>query len=45
MVEVVQVGGGPDEFVVPVALGENADEAWFAVEDSADVGWGDAMWW
>ena len=32
----------PDEFAVPVTLGENADEAWFAVEDSADVGWGDA---
>jgi len=32
----------PDEFAVPVALGENADEAGFAVEDSSDVGGGDA---
>ena len=42
VVEVVQVGGGPDEFAVPVALGKNADEAWFAVEDSSNVGWCDA---
>ena len=35
-------GGWADEFAVPIALGENADEAWFAVEDSSDVGWGDA---
>ena len=30
---------GPNEFVVLVAFGKDADEAWLAIEDSAYVGW------
>ena len=33
---------GPDEFAVAVSLGEDANKACFAIENSLYVAWGDA---